>query len=455
MGVSLSSNEIFSSREFYRKLASLVLPIAFQSFMVSVVGASDALMLARLDQTALSAVSLATQVLFIANLFFGGFNAGLSIFAAQYWGKGDMLSIEKVFAYVLRSTLAVSLVFSLLTLFCPSLLMGIYTKDADLVREGSEYLRIVSPSFIFSGISFMYQCIFKNSERALVSTVISSTCVLLNVVLNAVMIYGLLGFPMLGIRGAALATSVARLVELLWTLGTGWKKSPVKLRAGFFFSADKVLVRDFWKYSYPVFMNQIVWGAGFSMYSVIMGHLGSDAVAANSIANIVKNLVTCFSIGLASGSGIMVGNELGRGRLDRAKIYGSKICHAALAIGALMGGVIFLLIPIVSANVSMSDEALHYLKWMLIMTTYNMIGKSSNTTTNCGIFPAGGDAKFSMICDIIDMWVIAVPAGLVSAFVFHLPVLWVFFIINLDEMIKLPAIYLYYTKYRWLKNLTR
>ncbi len=445
----------YSPREFYRKLFSLMVPIAFQSFMVAAVNASDALMLARLDQVSLSAVSLATQVAFIANMFLLSFNSGLSIFAAQYWGKNDIGSIERIFAYVLRSSALVSALFSFASLFFPELLMKAYTSDEELIREGCVYLRAVSPTFLMAGVSQIFLCVLKNSEHALSATVITSVSVVLNIALNAVFIYGMLFFPRMGIKGAALATVVSRTVELVWSVAMNARRGSVRLRLSYFLRVDAVLRRDFWHYSYPVLVNQIVWGVGFSMYSVIMGHLGSDAVAANSISNIVKNLVTCLSSGISAGGGIMIGNELGRGNLERAKIYGSKICHIAIGVGAAMGIVIVLLIPFVLSIVSMSAEAAHYLKWMLVMCSYNMIGKSSNVATNCGIFPAGGDAKFSMICDSVTMWAVCVPAGLLVAFVFHAPVLLVFFIINLDEMVKLPAIFIYYKKYRWLRNITR
>lgn len=448
-------NRPFTNREFYGKLASLVIPIAFQSFMVAIVNASDALMLARLDQTSLSAVSLATQISFVASLFLFAFNTGVSIFAAQYWGKNDIDSIEKIFAYVVKISSSIAFIFSFFSFFFPELLMKIYTKDSLIIEKGVIYLKIVSPTYLFAGISQIYLCILKNSEHAVISTAISSVCVGLNIILNALFIYGLLGVPRLEIAGAALATLIARFVELSWALIETARPGRVKFRLKYFFKIEKVFRMDFWKYSYPVLLSNVSWGVAFSMYSVIMGHLGSDAVAANSISNIVKNLVCCMSSGLAAGAGIMIGNELGRENFEKARAYGSKFCHIALLNGVLMGGIIILLIPIVLKNVSMSEEALRFLKLMLFICSYNMIGKSINCVTNCGIFPAGADSKFCMICDTISMWCVSVPAGFLSAFVFNAPVLVVYFILNLDEILKLPAIYLYYKKYHWLKNITR
>ena len=190
------------------------------------------------------------------------------------------------------------------------------------------------------------------------------------------------------------------------------------------------------------------------MYSVIMGHLGTDAVAANSIANIVKNLVACFCLGLGSGGGIMVGNELGAGRLENAKIYGRKLCKLSIICGAVSGLFLLALSLLILSVADLSNTANEYLKYMLYMCSYYMIGKSINGTTIAGIFCAGGDSKFGFLCDTITMWCITVPLGMLAAFVLKLPVLAVYFIVNLDEIVKLPAVYRHYKKYKWVKDLT-
>ena len=190
------------------------------------------------------------------------------------------------------------------------------------------------------------------------------------------------------------------------------------------------------------------------MYSVIMGHLGSDAVAANSIANIVKNLVACFGLGLGSGGGIIVGNELGAGRLDIAKEYGGKLCKFSILCGIASGILLLALNPLILSVTNLSEQSDTYLKWMLVMCSYYMIGKSINGTTIGGIFCAGGDSKFGFICDTVTLWCITVPLGFIAAFVFKLPVLVVYFVVNLDEIIKLPAVYRHYKEYKWVKDLT-
>lgn len=447
-----TNNESFSI--FLKKLLTLVIPIAFQQFMLALVSASDALMLGALTQDALSAVSLASQVTFVENLFLAAMTIGLSMFAAQYWGKKDKAAVERIFAYVMKITALVSFLFFIAGLCVPKALMHIFTNDEVLIENGAVYLRAVSISFLLTGISQIYLCILKNSERAARSSMISSISVVVNIVLNAVFIFGLLGFPRLEIAGAALATVAARIIEVVWCILETAKKDQIKLRWKNIIKDDKNLRHDFWKYTTPVLCNEIVWGIGFTMYSVIMGHLGSDAVAANSIANIVKNLVACFCLGLGSGGGIMVGNELGAGKLDTAKEYGGKLCRLSVICGAISGVILLVLSPLVLSVTDLSAQAGEYLKWMLVMCTYYMIGRAVNGTTIAGIFCAGGDSKFGFLCDTVTMWCIVVPLGFISAFVLHLPVLATYFIMNLDEMIKIPAVYIHYKKYKWVKDLT-
>ncbi|MDO4831737.1 MAG: MATE family efflux transporter, partial [Clostridia bacterium] len=421
------------SDDFAKKLLTLVLPIAFQQFMLALVSASDALMLGVLSQDSLSAVSLASQITFVENLFLAAMTIGLSMLAAQYWGKRDRVSVERIFAYVMKITAVVSFAFFLVSLCFPNALMRIFTNEQPLIDGGAVYLRTVSLSFFLTGISQIYLCTLKNTGKATKSSVISSASVIINIVLNAILIYGLFGFPKLEIVGAALATVIARVIEVIWCMLETAKKDRIKLKPSYIMHDDKSLRHDFWKYTTPVLGNEIVWGVGFTMYSVIMGHLGTDAVAANSIANIVKNLVACFCLGLGSGGGIMVGNELGAGKLELAKEYGRKLCKLSIVCGAVSGLFLLALSPLILAVTDLSDTAAGYLKWMLVMCSYYMIGKSVNGTTIAGIFCAGGDSKFGFLCDTITLWCVTVPLGLIAAFALKLPVLAVYFIVNLDE----------------------
>lgn len=440
---------------FYKKLFVLVLPIAVQNFMSAAVSASDALMLGLQGQTALSAVSLAAQVPFVLNLFFSALSIGATILAAQYWGKKDTASVEQVLAVSLRFSMAVSFLFFFASAFCPGILMRIFTGEEELIAAGIPYLRLVSGSYLCMGISQLYLCIMKNSGRALKSTIYGSMAVVLNLILNTLLIFGLWGFPKMGIQGAAVATLIARIVELLLVLLENSGQGVVRIRWQYLQKPDPLLRKDYVYYTAPVLANQLAWGCGFTMFSVIMGHLGSDAVAANSIANIVKNIIACLCLGIATGSSIMVGNELGRGKLEQAKEYGSRLCHIAFAAGAVSGLVLLGCSPLIFRFAgNLSSQAQGYLKIMLLICGYYLIGKSMNSTVIAGIFCAGGDTRFGLCCDTITMWVVIIPAGMIAAFWLKLPVLWVYFWLSLDEFVKLPAVYRHYKKYQWVKNLT-
>ena len=333
--------------------------------------------------------------------------------------------------------------------------MRAFASDPVLIQDGAVYLRVVGVSYLLLSISQIYLCILKNCGKAVLSAVISSVSVIINIILNAAFIFGIGFFPEMGIAGAAVATVIAKVIELAWALAVMLKKDSIKIRLGWTIHPDKVLLRDFWKYTAPILGDELMWGLGFTMYSVIMGHMGSDAAAANSIANIVKNLVICFCTGIATASGIMVGSLLGQGELEKAKEYGRKLSKTSIFAGAVAGVIILGVIPFTPMFSTLTNTAKEYLRVMLVVCSYYVVGKSINMTVISGIFAAGGDSKFGFICDGITMWCVTVPIGLIAAFVLKLPVLTVYILINVDEIIKLPAVLKNYRKYRWVKNLTR
>ena len=367
------------SYDFTKKLLTLVFPIAFQQFMLALVSASDALMLGMLTQDSLSAVSLASQVTFVENLFLMAMTIGLSMFAAKYWGKGDKVAVERIFAYVMKVTAAVSFLFFLAGMCVPGSFMRVFTNELPLIEGGRVYLRTVSLAFLLTGISQVYLCILKNTGKAAKSSVISSVSVVVNIILNAILIFGWFGLPQMGIAGAALATVIARVIEVSWCIFETVKKDSAKLRVCHIMHNDKRLRHDFWKYS---------------------------------------SLVLSVLCGVASGI------------------------------------VLLALSPLILAVTDLSVTANAYLKWMLVMCSCYMVGKSVNGTTIAGVFCAGGDSRFGFLCDTVTMWCITVPLGFLTAFMLKLPVLAVYFIVNLDELVKLPAVYRHYKKYKWVKDLT-
>ena len=439
-------------RSLRKEIVRLALPIALQQFMTALVGACDAIMLGKLSQDAMSAVSLATQVTFVFNLFMFAFMAGENMFVAQYYGKGDYTGISQVFSLVTKICGCIAVVFLVGTLFFPEQLMRILTNEETLIVLGSEYLRVIGISYVFSGIAQTFLAIMKNCGAVNMSTLINGVMVILNIALNAVFIFGLSGFPKMGIKGAALATVLATVVQFLWSVGYVL----CRIRAVKFSlrSCEKKLFGRFWQKTVPLLINNLAWGIGFSMYSVIMGHLGTDAVAANGIANISKNLVVCFCLGLGNAGSIIVGNRLGADRLQEAKEVGETLTKTAIIAGIVSGLVLIALSPFITKMVDLTPTARGYLQKMLLICSYYIAGKSVNCMTIGGIFAAGGDSKFGMLCDSVTLWCIIVPLGCICAFILKLPVMVVYFVLNLDEIIKLPVVYKHYKKYKWIKNLT-
>ena len=439
-------------RSLRKEIVRLALPIALQQFMTALVGACDAIMLGKLSQDAMSAVSLATQVTFVFNLFMFAFMAGENMFVAQYYGKGDYTGISQVFSLVTKICGCIAVVFLAGSLFFPEQLMRILTNEETLIVLGSEYLRVIGISYVFSGIAQIFLAIMKNCGAVNMSTLINGVMVILNIALNAVFIFGLSGFPKMGIKGAALATVLATVVQFLWSVGYVL----CRIRAVKFSlrSCEKKLFGRFWQKAVPLLINNLAWGIGFSMYSVIMGHLGTDAVAANGIANISKNLVVCFCLGLGNAGSIIVGNRLGADRLQEAKEVGETLTKTAIIAGIVSGLVLIALSPFITKMVDLTPTARGYLQKMLLISSYYIAGKSVNCMTIGGIFAAGGDSKFGMLCDSVTLWCIIVPLGCICAFILKLPVMVVYFVLNLDEIIKLPVVYKHYKKYKWIKNLT-
>lgn len=443
-------------RVIYKKLSHIVAPIAFQYLMSSLVTASDAFMLGFLDQDSLSASSLAGQIAFVFSLFYGAFVFGLTVLAAQYWGKGDKRTAEEVLAITMRYSLLVGLIFTLAAAIFPEQIMHIFTSDSKLITAGGTYLRTVSLSYLLTGFTQAYFGMMKVCDRAKFSSMIGSLSVVLNIIMNALLIFGIGFFPKMDITGAALATVLARVFETVMVFIAVARKRCPPLRVRLMLhSVRKELHKDYWKYTVPLLINQIGWGGGVTMYSVIMGHLGSDAVAANSIASIVRSMTASLCWGIASGAGIIIGGMLGRNEFEEAKKAGGSFVRFSIWIGAASGVVILALTPLILHIIHLEPQAQYYLKFMMFMSAYYIIGNSLNSTIISGIFPSGGDTKFGMYCDVITLWCVVVPLGMIGAFVLKLPVLAVAFILTLDEFVKIPAVYKHYMKYKWVKNITK
>lgn len=443
--------------EFYSQMIKLVVPIVIQNILNAAISSADVVMLKFVGQSAISAVSLATQYANILFSVFFGLGTGVTMLCAQYYGKGDLKAIDIVQGIAMRFAIISSVAFALAALFIPELMMRVFTSDEELIKVGVEYIRWISISYLCMGIIEVYMSVLRSIGRVAICTILNVGAFFVNIGINSIFIFGLFNAPKIGAQGVAIATSATRLMELVGCIIISINSKDVKLAVKSMFIRNKVLFKDFVRLSLPALFNDVVWGLGFSMYSVIIGHLGSDAVAANSFVVVARNFGTILCFGIAGGGTILLGNILGENKLDLARIYAKRILKMTI-IGGIVGGLMVVAaIPfiVVYAKNTLTATAIHYLKIMLLINGYYISGTAVNTVLIAGVFRAGGDSKFGLICDIIDMWVYAVPLGLISAFILKLPVLVVYFLLCTDEFVKWPWVFKRYKSEKWLKNITR
>ncbi len=442
-------------KEFYSKLFRLTLPISLQSLMLASVAAADTFMLGNVEQNMMSAVSLATQIQFVQNMIIFAAVGATSILGAQYWGKNDKRSVNDIFCLCLKVCGFVSFVFFALCVFCPQVLMSIFTNDSELNVIGCRYLRIAGWSYLLTGFIECYLTVMKISDKAKHSAAISSATVILNIILNAVFIFGLFGLPAMGVQGAALATLISRVIEFLWAVFISFRKDFISPDAKSLFSMNRTLALDFTKCALPLLGAGLLWGVGFTSYTAFMGHLGQAAAAANSIAAVVRDLVCCACNGIASAAGIIVGNELGAGNLEKGKKYGIRLAKISFVLGFASTFVMFALTPFVVHFLKLSQEAHGLLVGMMCIMAVYMIGRCVNTVIINGVFSAGGDTLFDMYSLAVCMWGIAVPLAFLGTFLFHWNVLVIYACTCLDEVGKIPWVLQHFRRYKWVKDLTR
>lgn len=438
-----------------KELMTIAFPVALQNLMLALVGASDALMLGRFSQNAVAAVSLANQVSFIMNLFIASIVGGCSVLITQYYGKKDYDTVKKFMGMGIKLCVIVSLVFFVGAFFFPEILMRIYTPDRELISEGSEYLRIVSWSYLFSAVSQIYLAGMKISDRAGTSAAISVATVVIDMLVDLFLIYGLAGFPRLGISGCAISTVVVEASVFLFCLVDSYRKKHIHPNKNAMLCRSKILYKDLAKVSLPSLASCLTWGVGYSMRSMIMGHLGGDAIAADSVVAVILELATCFCKGLSSGATIMIGRLLGQNRLEEAKHCGARFSKISISCGFVNVVLLAICGGAASMFFVLSDDARNYLLKMLVVAATYIFAYAINTIVTCGVFPAGGDTIYDAQSVMISKWCFSLPLALLGTFVFHWPVLLVYIIVMSDEIVKVPWIYPRYKKYIWVKNITR
>lgn len=443
-------------RIFYRGVLALVIPMALQNLVNVGISSLDVVMLGKVSEAVLSGASLGSQIQFILSLILFGLTSGASVLAAQYWGKGDRETIEKILGISLRISLIIGLVFTIITFAFPETLMHIFTNDKDVIIEGSKYLKIVSTSYVIISFVMVYLNLLRSVERVKISTFVYLIGFIVNFIVNIILIYGYLGFPKLGIKGAAIGTVIANLVELLIVVYYDRRINDIfKFRIYRIFEKNKKIFRDFNKYSFPVIINELMWGGGVSTISAIMGHMGKSVVSANAVTQITRQLATVVAFGVATATAIMIGKKIGEEKYDLAKEYGKRFLIISIITGVIGAFVVLITGPIAKQFMSLSNEANSYMTFMILIMSYFVIGQAYNVTLIVGIFRAGGDTKFGLILDVSIMWGISILGGFLAAFVFKLPVYIVYIILLSDEIIKIPITTWRYKSYKWIKNITQ
>ena len=441
--------------DFYRQMFKLAIPIIIQNLLSAAVNSSDVIMLNYVGQSAISAVSLAANYSNILFMVYYGLGTGASLLCAQYFGKKNMQAIHAVEGIALRFSFAISALVALAAFTMPQRMLLLFTSDQELIAIGSSYIRIMGITYLCWGVTEIYLAILRSIGRVTISMTLNMLAFGLNILLNAVFIFGLFGAPKLGVTGVAIATASSRLIQLIACVIVSLLSKDVKLNPAYMFIRSKTLLNDFIHLSLPALGNDLSWSVAFSMYSVILGHLGTEAVAANSLVTVVRNVGSVFCFAIASAGTILLGRAMGQEELEKSKSYASRMLKMTVVAGAVGGVIVLAVTPFVLRFASLNDTAMHYLKYMLLINSYYIMGSAVNTALIAGVFRAGGDTKFGLICDTIDMWVYAVPLGFFAAFVLKLPVLWVYFLLCTDEFVKWPWVIRHYRKREWAKNITR
>ncbi len=445
----------FGKNPFTKELTALAIPLALQNLLNALVGASDALMLGRLTQDAIAAVSLANQISFVMSLFNGAVIGAVGVLIAQYWGKKDYVNAKRFLGMAVRYVTGISFVFFLLAFSIPEQLMRIFTPEPELIRIGGEYLRIVSFSYLFAGISQCLLMMMKVTSYARMSLWISAVTVAVDMTVDFFLIYGIGPFPALGANGSAYSTIAVEAIALIWCIVWAQRKQEVRMDRKHLFFFSKAYEKDVWKIIPGMLASALSWGLSMTMHSFILGHLGSDATAAYSVTGVAQQLIQCLTMGLSEGGGIMLGQLMGQNLLEKAREYGHRFWRVALWSGLINIGLIAVVGPLVYCFYVLEPRAKIYLIQMLIFHAAYMFAFSYNTVFTVGVFPAGGDSKYDAVSVFFATWCFAIPLALLGCFVFHWPVMVVYIVMCMDEIVKVPFIKRHYDKYIWLKNLTK
>ena len=446
--------EFFRDAEYYQRLLRVGLPIALQQFIMSSLNMVSVMIIGQLGDTAVAAVGLANQIGFLFNLLLFGVGSGSAIFTAQLWGKGDIPNIRKVLGLCLTLSMVGGMIFWVISIIVPDMAIGIYSKDSAVVRLGSQYLRIFGWAFLFMPITFSFAAVLRSIGDVRTPLVVSLAALSINILMSYGLIFGRFGLPEMGVNGAAAAGLLARILESGGLLFLIYRRNgPAAARLRELFHYDRKFVQIVMQRVLPVAMNELLWALGIAAYNVVYARIGTEAIAAMNIAGSIDNLAFVIFIGLGNACAILVGNRIGAGEEQLAFRYAGRSLGLGIAGGLVVGGLILVSSPLFLGVYKVSPQVIGFTQKILVIIALSLWLRVSNLILFIGIFRSGGDTRFGFFLDAGTIWVVGVPLAVLGAFVFHLPVYYVYLLVLMDELTKCVIGWWRYLSRRWIHNL--
>ncbi len=444
-------------RNFYRSFAVLCLTLMLEQAVILSVNLADNIMLGRYSESALSGVAAVNQIQFVLQQIVFGVSNGMIVLGSQYWGQKRTGEIRMLSSIAMRAALGVAIALFIAVSLFPEQTLRLFTRDAAIVAEGVAYLKIIRFTYLFFAASSILLGTMRVVESVQIALRVSVLSLVLNCSINYVLIYGRFGAPEMGVRGAAIGTLAARIVELFvfaWYVFVRDRR--VSMQPSDFLSADREMARDFFRVASPVILTQTLWGLANALQTVILGHMSDVAIAAQSISSNVFLLLKVASVGASSAAAILIGKAIGEGKdLSVLKEYTRTLQALFVAIGLVLGAALMIIrVPLLRVY-NISDETRALANAYMIIQSVVLVTMSYQMPTNGGIIRGGGDTRFVMILDLISIWGIVLPFSCLAAFVWRLSPIIVIILLNSDQVFKCVPAFIRVNSYKWIKRLTR
>ncbi len=442
-------------KNFYKTMITIGAPIALQHLIGSSLNLVDTLMIGRLGEDAIAAVGIANRLFFLFILFIFGAYSGCGVFTAQYWGKKDKANIQRILGIMLWFGLGFSMLFTAMAFIIPKQILSLFSRDPLVLTLGVQYLRIVAISYIMTAISFAYSFSCRSVHRTTLPMVVSIIALSTNTVLNYILIYGKFGMPAMGVQGAAIATTIARTLEMILLLVFIYKDKQHPLVGPFraYFDIHKDMVMNVVKTGTPVFVNEATWALGNVVYFIAFGFLGTEAVAVVQICFTVSDFFQALFMGISSACGVMIGNAVGNDEQEKAVLYSVEFIKLTIVFSMVIAGLLYLSRPIILMLYStLSLVTQNMLMTTLAVIAFYQIPKMFTFTMIVGILRGGGDTRFCMYLDLLSVWLIGVPLGFISVLVWHWPVHMVIGAVYFEEILKVFVTMPRFFSKKWIHN---